>query len=406
MNIKKLTNAFRDLSVTNVFIYVGDAIRADLLPEHFGKQDTVIRAIASSTHSPASFASLVTGCYPPTHGVRSFNDRLPDDITRLFDVPGVDNRFMNSIFAYATEYHGNDTDPIHSVLNTDPVTERSPFDGLEPPFITMERGPGGHAPYGDHTGTAVEYFESKGSDRQAIEVDYERSVELDIEWFNARVDELDELGYLEDTLVVYTSDHGELLGEGGTLGHNDPMRPELVYVPTVFRHPDLPNGDVTETSFHHVDIFPTVLTALNYDTDQYQYDGLAPKEALSDKPRPCFWENQFLPDRLPGLSGMLKYNGVWNSTGGRVWTDTSRVDRYAVLIGKLFRSSKRRYMRRHLGSCIAAYWSRERTFGTPSFDREEAKKTIEQAIQNERSGRRTELSNEEMERLRDLGYLN
>lgn len=406
MIVSTLKDAFEDLDVSNVFVYVGDAVRDDALPQEFQNQGTYVRTIASSTHSPASFASLVTGCYPPTHGVTSFSDRLPADTTRLFDLPGFDSRFLNSIFAYASEYHGQEVDPIYSVLNTEPPSVDSPFVGLEPPFVVMERGPGGHAPYGNYTGTARKYFEDRGGNRSTIAADYDHSIELDIEWFEERLDELADRGLLDDTLVVYTSDHGELLGEGGALGHNDPMRPELVYVPTVFRHPDLPDESLVETSFHHTDLLPTVLEALGHDTDRDQFDGDTPAAAFTDHPKPCFWRNQFLPDRVPVVSGELSYEGVWDSSGGWVRTGTSRIDRYCVLAGKLVRSAKRTYMQSHLGGCIGSYWWSTRTFGSPSFDAEAAMDVLQRSKENAKVGRKTDLSPEEAERLRDLGYLN
>lgn len=400
-----ISNIIRELDISNVFIYVGDAVRDDYLPDSFKQNGTYVRTIAGSIHSPASFASIATGNYSPTHGVHSFNDRLSDDSFRLFDISNTDSRFLNSIFAYATEEHGHDVDPIHSVLNTEPDTVESPFDGLEPPFIAMERGPGGHAPYGEFTGTATEYFRVRGGDRNTIVDDYERSIELDIEWFNGRVQELEENNLLEDTLVIYTSDHGELLGEGGVLGHNDPMRPELVYVPTVFHHPSLPTEQVTDTTYHHADLLPTILTALSKEVDQSRFDGFEPPESFRTIPRPCFWQNQFLPDSVPGVADSISYEGVWNHAGGRVRTQTNRRDRYAVLIGKLLRSSKREYMRRNLSECIATYWWSSTVFGTPSFDEEAAADLLDSVKENAGERRTSELSEEEEQHLRDLGYL-
>lgn len=397
--------ALLDLEISNVFIYVGDAVRDDSLPDEFLDKGMYVRTIASSTHSPASFASITSGCYPPTHGVRSFSDRLPSDMHRIFDLPGFETRFLNSIFAYATEEHGSNVDPIYSVLDTSTPAVDSPFEGLESPFIAMERGPGGHAPYGDFTGTATRYFEDKGDDRQSILEDYERSIELDVEWFNKRIRELDERNLLSNTLIIYTSDHGELLGEGGLLGHNDPMRPELVYVPTIFRHPNLSNQSLTSTTFHHVDLLPTIHLVLGSDLDE-QVDGLPLPTAFEAGPRPCFWRNQFLPEWIKGVSGKLSYEGVWDSSGGRVRTETNHKDRYSVLAGKLIRSSKRIYMRRHLRECIPSYWWDSRTFGTPSFDEDTATKVLQHSKKRNRSGSRVDLSPDEKEHLRNLGYLN
>lgn len=395
-----------NLDVTNVFVYVGDAVRDDFLPEKFKNRGAYVRTISSSIHSPASFASIATGQYPPTHGVASFSDRLAADTPRIFDIPDTDTRFLNSIFAYATEEHGLDVDPIHSVLDTDAVPVDSPFEGLEEPFVTMERGPGGHAPYGDFTGTATEYFKKSSNNRETIVSDYKQSIKLDIKLFDRRIRELEEKGHLKDTLVIYTSDHGELLGEGGLLGHNDPMRPELVYVPTIFYHPALPNQELTETTLHHVDILPTILSALGYSQEEFDFDGHPVPKGFEVGPRPCFWKNRFLPEWVRGISGKLSYEGVWDDSGGVVFTKTNRLDRYSVLAGKLFRSSKRTFMGRNLYQCISSYWWNVREFGSPSFDKEAAKEVLQRAKQNSSNGRKAELSSEEKERLRDLGYLN
>lgn len=406
VDVSAAATALRDVDVSNVFIYVGDAVRDDYLAHEFRQQGTYIRTIASSIHSPASFASIATGVYPPGHGVGSFSDRLPTDVREIFDIPGTNSRFLNSIFAYATEEHGEDVDPIYSVLDTDPPAVDSPFEGLDPPFIAMERGPGGHAPYGEFTGTVTEYFRARGADRERIRADYERSIELDVEWFEKRVRELADRDILEETLVIYTSDHGELLGEGGMLGHNDTMRPELVYVPTVFRHPDLPNLEVTETTFHHVDLLPTMLAALGQSLETDRFDGIAPADGFANGPRPCFWREKFHPEWVRGVSGELSYEGVWDDSGGRVRTETGFTDRFSVLLGKLITSSKRAYMWRHLDEGIDTYSWSSRCFGAPSFDDEAAKAVLERVKKKSRRGRKTELSPEEKEHLRNLGYLN
>jgi hypothetical protein len=184
------------------------------------------------------------------------------------------------------------------------------------------------------------------------------------------------------------------------------MRPELVYVPSVFRHPDLPDETVSKSSFHHVDLLPTLLAVPDQDHDRTQFDGAAPPTAFDDDPRPCFWQNQFLPDRFPVITGELRYEGVWDSSGGHVRTDTPRLDRYGVLAGKLVRSSKRRYMWRHLRGCLSGYSWSARTFESPSFDTETATDVLERAKEDARTGRRTDLSSSETEHLRDLGYMN
>lgn len=68
---------------------------------------------------------------------------------------------------------------------------------------------------------------------------------------------------LDETLLVFTSDHGELLGEDGRVSHLTPVYPEVVCVPTLFVHPDFPDEDEVEQTFMgRVDLLPTVLSAL------------------------------------------------------------------------------------------------------------------------------------------------
>jgi len=113
------TEALSRLDVSNVFIYVGDAVRDDFTPEQISSRGVHLRTIAASTHSPTSFASLMTGRYPPRHGVSSFSDQIDSTIPRLLDFESVGTRFLNSIFEHATEEHGHNVDPIYSVLNAD-----------------------------------------------------------------------------------------------------------------------------------------------------------------------------------------------------------------------------------------------------------------------------------------------
>jgi arylsulfatase A-like enzyme len=50
-------------------------------------------------------------------------------------------------------------------------------------------------------------------------------------------------GILDDSLVIFTSDHGELLGEyNGLYHHQTPVVPELVYVPLAFAGAELLRG--------------------------------------------------------------------------------------------------------------------------------------------------------------------
>lgn len=73
---------------------------------------------------------------------------------------------------------------------------------------------------------------------------------------------LDERGLGENTLVLFTTDHGELLGDHGLWMKGPFHYEQLVCVPTLIRYPAaIPPGQRSEALFSHVDIVPTVLAA-------------------------------------------------------------------------------------------------------------------------------------------------
>ena len=74
---------------------------------------------------------------------------------------------------------------------------------------------------------------------------------------------LDTCGLTENTLVLFTTDHGELLGDHG-LWMKGPFHYEpLIRVPTLMRFPEvIPAGQRPQALFSHVDIVPTILAAI------------------------------------------------------------------------------------------------------------------------------------------------
>jgi arylsulfatase A-like enzyme len=73
---------------------------------------------------------------------------------------------------------------------------------------------------------------------------------------------LDELGLREDTLVVFTSDHGEMLGDHGLLLKGPLLYEGAVRVPLILRWPGhLPPGARRAELVQWIDLCPTVLAA-------------------------------------------------------------------------------------------------------------------------------------------------
>ncbi len=81
---------------------------------------------------------------------------------------------------------------------------------------------------------------------------------------------LEDEGLLDDTVIVFTSDHGEMLGDRRMSGKAVPWEASCT-VPTAIRHPDHLTGKRVDSMIENIDLTATMLDAA----------GLDPHEALS-----------------------------------------------------------------------------------------------------------------------------
>lgn len=75
---------------------------------------------------------------------------------------------------------------------------------------------------------------------------------------------LAETGLQESTLVIYSSDHGEMLGDHG-LWYKNCMFEGAVGIPLILHGPGVPEGRVVDEIVSLVDLFPTILDAAGVD---------------------------------------------------------------------------------------------------------------------------------------------
>ncbi len=70
---------------------------------------------------------------------------------------------------------------------------------------------------------------------------------------------LDELGITDDTIIVYTTDHGEFAGEHGMIEKAPGISFSCVtHIPMIFKYSGCPKGEVRQSMAESVDIFPTL----------------------------------------------------------------------------------------------------------------------------------------------------
>lgn len=84
---------------------------------------------------------------------------------------------------------------------------------------------------------------------------------------------LEEANVLENTLFIFTSDHGEYFGEHGMWGHNPPPFVQGTRIPLLLVGPGIPQNARVRESVQLLDILPTVLDALGVDWDRLLFQG-------------------------------------------------------------------------------------------------------------------------------------
>ncbi|WP_436926272.1 sulfatase [Halosimplex amylolyticum] len=89
------------------------------------------------------------------------------------------------------------------------------------------------------------------------------------------LDHLEAIGELEDTLVILTSDHGELFGDWGQHGKPERMYDELLHVPLIVLNGPDHLDDATDDLVSLLDVPPLIHDALDLDVPAV-YEGRRP----------------------------------------------------------------------------------------------------------------------------------
>ncbi|GAB4532137.1 MAG: sulfatase-like hydrolase/transferase [Anaerolineae bacterium] len=104
--------------------------------------------------------------------------------------------------------------------------------------------------------------------------DYTAMIDAQIGRILAR---LDQLGLADETLVIFTSDHGDMAGSHGGLFDKGFMYEEAHRVPLIFRWPACFRGGSTcEALVYNMDVFPTILDILGQPDESPDGQSLLP----------------------------------------------------------------------------------------------------------------------------------
>ncbi len=120
------------------------------------------------------------------------------------------------------------------------------------------------------------------------------------------VEKMDKTGFLDNTAVVITADHGEAFAKRpGVTGHGQSLHEEAIRIPLIIRLPGLNKGSVSDVSGTHVDLAPTLaaLAGITID-DNWQGRNLL-DDTTEEKPAFIFTRSA---TRLNGIiDGNYKY---------------------------------------------------------------------------------------------------
>jgi len=404
----------------NVIIYLVDALRPDRLGcygntngltpsiDSLAREGTVfLRAYSASTWTNPSVPSLLLGVLPDVHGAGISGHRAREGIPSLAEVLAKAGYATASYIAngYGGTFTGLDRgfDQVRCLdgASSARLLARNPENWIlhhrEQPFFLYVHAMDPHAPYAPEGEDFCDFDPVVGGEPCEWDRRYdpeELKGKVTPEGRRARYDaqvrdadrilgrlltRLDDLGLSDNTIVLLVADHGEFLGEGGIWGHGGPPRIEVLQVPMVWRWRD---GDIARARVEEpvslVDVFPTILAAV----------GL----------------HEVAPGHLQGMN-LLDVLGTGNGAplkGRSIWSTDGRVK--SVIRGnEQFLSTGERFaMSPETGKWASQPASRGRVIAEfsswPNF-------TLLPRVPAERS-RKVEVSHEEMEAFRALGYVN
>jgi len=173
-----------------------------------------------------------------------------------------------------------------------------------------------HIPYDPPARYREEFAQSHGfalfnERKRAVGIDlYDGEIRYADDGLEQLVTKLRELGVWENTLFVFTSDHGEEFFEHGVLGHGFSLYQEVVNVPLLFRGPGVP-AKTYAAPVQIVDLAATVLALAGTEVQEFG-DGRSFHRALlapaTPPPAALFLESEFGQDDADPRA--FVFNGV------------------------------------------------------------------------------------------------
>ena len=301
----------------NILLISLDACRADHLGAYGYSRNTTpfidslaargtlfANAFVNTLGTPPSHTTMLSSLYQETHRVQ-YNERqglalarIPGEVTLLqerlqrsgYTTLGVTGGgWMAGKYGYARGFtafddrwkgEGVGAGELFRMVSRHATADRPVFAFLHTYYI--------HSPYSPPPeyrrlwGDIAGRFEATSENLYALNMGKLEASERDVRFITAMYDagirrtddalrmmfaNLRRLGFFDDYLVVITADHGEELGERGRFLHPGVLYDDLLHVPLILEGTAVPRGKVDRSLASGVDITPTILRAAGIEAD-------------------------------------------------------------------------------------------------------------------------------------------
>jgi choline-sulfatase len=238
-------------------------------------------AISAAPITLPSHSTIMTGLYPPAHGVRDNGTyALGDDAVTLAErlkragyrtQAFVSALVLNRRYNLIQGFDGYDDDlwsedqPKLFMIRSRPGEKTAERAAAWLSGWAKEAKPESRRPFflWMHLFDAHQPYRVTAAEKVLFPSTYDAEIGVLDGAVGQVLDQLKRLEVLDDTLVIVTADHGESLGEHGEKTHAVFIYDATVRVPLLLRCPRLlPQGRVYDGPVRSVDLVPTILAAL------------------------------------------------------------------------------------------------------------------------------------------------